>query len=197
MSDFTAISDTSNTLLTLLRDQITISTDPQLRDVQINLQSPKEMLGDGEMGSGISLWLYRVIRNGHVYNSAPRRVTVNQVLHQPLPIDLYYLITPIAAEPEDEQLLLGKVLQVFNDNNILRGSTLQGSLREDNNELRLTLEMLSLEEITRIWDALKGDYQLSVSYVVQVVTIDSDQESIEISPLIEKENRYTQITSVT
>jgi len=36
--------------------------------------------------------------------------------------------------------------------------------------LRVTLEALSLEDLSLVWDALSEPYQLSVSYVVQPVT---------------------------
>ena len=38
-------------------------------------------------------------------------------------------------------------------------------------ELKVRLEPLTLEEITRVWEALEGSYQLSVSYEVSVVNI--------------------------
>ena len=65
------------------------------------------------------------------------------------------------------------MLQTFNDHAIFRGSDLRHDLAEDNVELRLTLEILSLEEVTRIWDHYKEPYQLSICYTVQVVSIDS------------------------
>ena len=62
---------------------------------------------------------------------------------------------------------------------------------------RLSLEPHSLEELTRVWDALKEPYQLSVSYHVQVVEIDSDREPLEVAPVGAKDTEYYQIKSVT
>ena len=60
-------------------------------------------------------------------------------------------------------------------------------------ELRISMERLDLESITRIWNALDESYQLSASYLVQVVKIESDLEPAEGAPVIEKLSEYTQI----
>ena len=118
-----------------------------------------------------------------------------------MPLSLSYLVTPLAQEPAEEQILLGKVLQVFNDHAILRGADLQKSSQvqplELQDEIRLSLEMLSLEEITRVWNALQEPYELSVAYRVQIVNIESDREPIQTSPVLARESQYTQIVSVT
>jgi len=196
MSEFTAIRAVTQTLQTLLKQHITDSTDPQLAGVSIDLRTPREMRGN-EDTMGISLWLYRVARDGYTLNLPPQRIAPDQLKTHPIPINLYYLVTPIATTPKDEQALLGRVLQVFNDHSILQGSDLQDTLEGGIEELRLTLETLSLEELTRVWDALKESYQLSVSYLVQVVSIDSDREPIEATPVMTKDTKYQQILSVT
>lgn len=192
MSEYTAIKAVSISLKELLEEHITNRTEPELNAVIIDLRSPKEMREDNQT-VGISLWLYRVTRNGHTLNHPPRRVATNQVLPHPIPVDLYYLVTPIAADSADEQTLMGRVMQVFNDHNTIRGSDLKDALEGGTEELRLTLDTLSLEELARVWDALKEPYQLSVSYMVQLVTIDSDHEPIQVSPVAVKEAKYTEI----
>lgn len=87
---------------------------------------------------------------------------------------------------------MGKVLQVFHDHPVVRGVDLKGSLDGTDVELRITLETLSLEELTRIWDALNSEagYALSVSYEVQVVEIDTGAELEPSVPVIELAPRY-------
>jgi hypothetical protein len=191
MSEFTAIRAVSLTLQQLLQQHITASSEPQLRDVDIDLRSPKEMREDED--TGISLWLYQVVRNGHTLNQAPQRITPDQSLQHPLPVNLYYLVTPLTDDPRDEQALLGRILQVFNDHSILRGGDLQDSLEGEGVELRVTLEMLTLEELTRIWNSLQESYQLSVTYLVQVVDIDSAQEPVQTAPVLARESHYNQV----
>jgi hypothetical protein len=196
MGGYAVIRSVTETLESLLQQNITSSTDPELHGVGIDLRSPKEMREDND-AKGISLWLYRVVRDGHTLNRPAERPAPNRVERQPLPVNLYYLVTPIASSPDDEQLLLGKVLQLFNDTPVLRGAVLTEELRDSAEELRLTLELLSLEELTRVWDALKEPYQLSVSYLVQLVEIESAREPLEVSPVAVEEAAYSKIVTVT
>jgi hypothetical protein len=87
------------------------------------------------------------------------------------------------ASPETEQIILGKVLQVLHGLPVLRGVDLQDDLRGTDTELYVRLETLTLDEMSRIYDALEQSYQLSVSYEVSVVYIESEQEPSNISPV--------------
>ena len=96
-----------------------------------------------------------------------------------LPVRLHYLITPFvragqANSAELEQRILGKVMQTFHDHARLRGADLQGDLAGATQEFQVALETLALEDIARIWNALHQPYQLSVSYEVAIVYIDSE-----------------------
>ena len=192
MSDYTVISAVSNTLFNLLKAGITDSTLAGLSTVPIFLDSPKDLRDQG-ITKGVSIWLYRVTRNPDLTNQPPRRIAPDKLLRLSLPVDLYYLVTPIATEPEDIQTLLGRVAQLFNDNAILRGAALTEVLHGSGKELRLVMEMLTLEELTRVWHALVEPYQLSLSYLVQMVTIDSDHDPITGAPVLTREMSYTQI----
>ena len=138
---------------------------------------------------GLSVWLYRVARDEERLNAPPERVSYNQVRRAPLPVRLHYLLTPITASadlqggPETEQVVLGKVLQALNDHPVLRGTDLQGELSGTAAELAVRLEPLTLEEIARVWDALDGSYQLSVSYEVSVVQIATDEQPESVAPV--------------
>jgi len=100
---------------------------------------------------------------------------------------------PITATSDNEQALLGKVLQAFAEHAILRGTDLKDDLEGETTELRLTLETLTLEELTRVWTALAEPYQLSASYRVQVVRIDSELESMRVHPVHRRRAHYDQI----
>jgi hypothetical protein len=197
VSEFTAIRAVSKTLQALLQDAITNSPDPQLRNVPIELSSPRELrdAASGNPVNAISLWLYRFARNGDLLNHPPERVD-DKVLPQPLPLDLFYLIAPITATSDNEQALLGRVLQVFADRAIVRGTDLRDDLEDEPTELRLTLETLTLEELTRVWSALDEPYQLSASYRVQVIRIDSAQEPRRALPVQGRQTHYDQILGV-
>lgn len=183
---------TSKTLAGYLEQQF--QADTELRTffsggggMVVSLNTPEEMNENNTQG--LSVWLYRVVRDDQRLNDPPRRVSPNQSLLPPLPVRLHYLMTPIttgnqSAGPETEQLILGKVLQAFHSHPELRGTDLKEELAGTDAELQIRLEPMSLEEITRVWEALEGSYQLSVSYEVSLVTIEAATEPERI-PAVE------------
>jgi hypothetical protein len=141
----------------------------------VSLSNPDEMATAGE--SGLSLWLYRIIRDEQRLNAPPERIAPDRYRPTPLPVRLHYLISPIMGDavggsaPETLQQMLGAVLQAYHEHPLVSGSLLVGDYAGTNVELALRLESLGLEEITRVWDSLDRAYQLSLSYEVSVVSI--------------------------
>jgi hypothetical protein len=195
MSDFTAVKAVTDTLKQILTDGITNNPDPQLNGVAIDLRSPKEMR-QANNASGISLWLYRVTRDPDMLNDRPERISAGQIRSAAIPLHLYYLLTPLVPDPGDRQTLIGRILQLFNDHAFLRGADLQDSLQGADDEFRVTLETLTLEELTRVWYSLSEPYDLSLSYEVQVLKIDSDLEPIQAPPALVRRTTYEQIVGV-
>jgi hypothetical protein len=191
MSDYASIADITRSLRELLRTYITLSTLPQIAGVPIDLRSPKEMREAS--AQGVSLWLYRIIRNSDLLNRPRVRSSATQIERPSMPINLHYLITPLAANPVDEQALMGRVLQVLNDHASLGGANLLGTLENSGEEFRLNFEPMTLEDITRVWNSLQEPYQLSVSFEVVLITIDSLREPDQGSPVLVKETEYMQI----
>ncbi len=193
MSDYAAIADFTRSLRELLRTYITQSTLPQIAGVSIDLRSPKEMREAS--AQGVSLWLYRVVRNGDPLNRPPRRISLTQTDHTGFPVDLHYLITPMVQDPSDEQALIGRVLQVLSDYAILKGATLLGTLEDSGQSFRINYDPMSLEDVTRIWNSLQEPYQTSLTYEVTLVTIDSQREPEEGSPVLVREIGTSQIVN--
>jgi hypothetical protein len=194
MSDYPVISAVSQTLKTLLTTTITQSTDNQIKGVPIELLSPTEM-NEVHETQGVSVWLYRVSRMSDMLNEPPQRISATQTVNTPLPILLYYLITPVSGDPLTRHALLGKVLQVMYDHAILRGADLKGILLGTRDQLRVVMETLTLEELSLVWDALSEPYQLSVSYMIQLVCIDSAEQPVQSPPVLERNAVYSQILS--
>jgi len=184
---FTALRASSQTLAEFLRQRflsdLTLAPvfDPVAGGTMIvSLSTPQEMAANSL--EGLSVWLYRVVRDDERLNVPPERIAFNQLRRTPLPVRLHYLMTPIITSnagggaPETEQIILGRVLQTFNDHPLVSGADLQGPFEGTGVELALRLETLALDEITRIWDSLERPYQLCVSYEVGVAAIDSMRE---------------------
>jgi hypothetical protein len=196
MTDYSALRAVTRTLQAMLRSTITNSTDLALKNTDIDLRTPKEMQSANNPISGVSLWLYRVMRNGDLQNHPPTRVSSNQLAVQPLPLDLYYLVTPIMRDPGAEQILLGRIMQTFNDHAIVGGADLLDALAGSSVHLRVTLEALTLQELTQVWYALQEPYRLSVSYHVQAVNIDADLAPVQVAPVLVRDAAFDQILAV-
>lgn len=196
MSDFRAIGGASATLQTLLADRmeqpfgtavpVTIGTPPfTARD---NEQRPEE--------ARVNLFLYRVTENGYLQNQEiPGRGPSGAYGHPPLSLNLHYLVTAYGTaevraglatlfDDSTAQFVLGSAMRVLHDVPIITDSVitqrtpsgslvLHPSLRDDFEHMKITLEPLTLEDISKVWTALALRYRLSAAYVVNVVQIES------------------------
>lgn len=160
-----AIRDVGETLIELLRNDPTIT----IPDQEIALMSPA---GANASGARLTLFLYSISPVAELRNEM--EIPGNGTDDEPvsLPLNLYYLLTAFSP-PQDpttrsleSHLLLGQAMRVFFDNGHLSGSMLRGDLPRDE-ELRLTLQPMSIEDLTRIWSVfLETALEPSVSYLV-------------------------------
>jgi hypothetical protein len=140
---------------------------------QIQLTNPADLPQlDGTL---FSLWLYRVIENGFQKNVPPVRTDDPEVLRPPpLALELYYLLTPFGGQEETRQQLLGQVMRKLHDEPIVPLTS--GNPDDVREQLHIQLFRMSLEELTRIWEALTKPFRLSVVYQVRVVRLSSRRE---------------------
>lgn len=167
MADHTIIAGASASLRALLEGTITHDLAPALNGLLIDLRSPRDLRLDND-GLGLSVWLYRVDATTDRRTVMPAPVLPGQRRGgEGLALELHYLITPVAAGPEDEQAVLGRVLETLRDYPVLTGPDLRGGLT---GEVRLSLETLTLDESTRLWAALQEPYRLAVAVLARPLT---------------------------
>lgn len=162
----------------------------------VSLATPQEMMSAGRRG--LSVWLYRVVRDENRLNDPPgvRQLPTGDVelTPPPLPLRLHYLLTPLAdSQADTEQRILGRAMQFFHSHPILAGSMLRGELMGTDTRLHVHLEALGLDEITRVWEALGGSYQLSVSYEVTLVRISAETVPTQTSIVESVQPEYSLI----
>jgi hypothetical protein len=174
----TAIRATSRTLADHLQAEFVL--DPDLSSafgpggtLQVWLNTPSQM---SATRAGLSVWLYRVAVDPSTRNLPPQRIASTRLRETPLPLRLHYLLAPITNStaddaPETEQVILGKALQVLYDRPQLTGADLRDDFAGTETTITTRLEDLSIDELTRVWDALDTSYRTSVSYEVTVVAI--------------------------
>jgi hypothetical protein len=190
MSNYNAIVEVGNTLRKLLWDRMKEDKSFSIitSESQITFSSPGEIVSDDLL----SLFLYRVIENEYLKNEEMQRDNATMLIYPPLSLSLFYLVTPHTTSRENDHILLGKVMQVFYDHAIVRGSALQGSLMGE--ELRMILHPLPIDDLNKIWNVIAQSepYKLSLSYEVTPVRIDSLRKR-EVKRVIEAELKNYEI----
>jgi len=179
---YTSIISTSLSIAAHL--QARLESDPGLGGffggagtMVVSLNNPQEMIIGSQ--EGVSVWLYRIVRDENRLNDPPVRLNPFQTRFPPLPLRLHYMVTPrvrsgLPNSADLEQRILGKVMQAFHDHPRFRGPDLLGDLSGTALEFRMRLETISVEDISRIWTSMSRTHQLSVSYEASVVNVDSE-----------------------
>lgn len=158
-----------------------LSSDPVTKqqvtsELNIVLSNPSQPTGNAAVVRQLSLWLYQVLPNEHLRNAQPVRTRDAKgddttELYPPLALNLYYLLTPSTGNDVGDQQVLGRALQVFYDQSVLRMESTQSPDRAE--ELHISLAPRTIEELAEVWEAMQQAYRLSVCYEVRVARIDS------------------------
>jgi Pvc16 N-terminal domain len=169
-----------------------LNSDPQISGLidsedRISLESPADLENNNSVR--LSMYLYRILENPYMKNRFPVEGTGGKLRKPPLTLDLYYLLTPLVGSPREQQIVLGKSMQILYDRAILQGGDLSDGLGTSGEEIRLVLNPVSLEELTRVWQALEISYRLSVCYIARVVIVDSEQQHFS-QPVVYKRVTY-------
>jgi len=163
----------------------------------VELRSPKEIGTPAGGANVISLWLYRVERFSELENRPSRPDRAGRLVPAPLPLMLYYLLTPLTADELTAQRLLGHAMQALEAHKRLGPEFTHVELRGSAEELlKIHLEQKSFEESLRIWHGMHEPYRLSVSYFVQYVAIDSLRSMEAADPVVDRTVRYQQVVEV-
>ena len=169
MSDFSVISDVSNVILKLLRDNIC----PELiqSPESIKLVSPSEKNADFQLG----LYLYDIQELREYQQVDMVRVNGNKAKFPAKPLNLFFALyvngkSQMMSDAENEQRILGRILQVLMDNAVLKDIETE---EEEEGSAAVTLLNLSFEDKTKLWNVLNLPYQLAVYFSVSPVVLSS------------------------
>jgi Pvc16 N-terminal domain len=132
----------------------------------------------------LSVYLYRVAFNPGGRNR-PFRIGTDGKRYRPaLPLDLFYLLTAWnKTEPLLQHHLLAWAARQLDDYPVLPSSVLNHygtpSSFSDEENVELTPEHLSQEQLVSVWEVNKPNQQPSLVYAARCVPIDSETELIE------------------
>jgi len=193
MGNYTVLAEVGESLASVIAQELL--ADPQLDDLidnenRISLESPFDLRDNDSVR--LSIYLYRIVEDASTKNQFPVSGNGGRLRKPPLTLDLHYLVTPLVGLPREQQIILGKVMQVLYDRAILEGPDLKGSLADAAEQIRVILNPVTLEETTRVWQALEMSYRLSVCYVARVAMVDSRRERLD-QPVLSKRAEYGEL----
>lgn len=173
MADYTVISSVSRSILELLERKMVPQVLPNAESIA--LSSPEEK-------GNMQLYVY-------LYNIAECREIAQDYQRYSLGPDLqmqdsrflylYYLFTAsssseIRFRALEEQNILGKVIQIFNDHHSLEIPDFSGRNRPPERGIPISMVSLTQEEISKIWSGLQLKHQLALYYRVGPVELESE-----------------------
>lgn len=196
MSSALAIAAVSAVLKNLLDNAlISQSASASIGDVNVTALPPDRISTGSDERAQLNLYLYRLSPN-----SARRRVHTpvapgEQHTGIALALDLHYLLTVYSERDFQAEMLLGYAIQCLQATPVLsreiisaalatfkvgnassgtQAALASSSLAEQVEDIKITPEFLSMEEISKLWSSLQARARLSMTYLVSVVLIEEN-----------------------
>jgi len=204
MSNFLAIGGVSATLQALLRDRMELPAGVARTDLQVTVSTP-QLEDDAQAAepTRVNLFLYRATENGALKNQMiPGQGHPSEYGHPPLSLVLHYMLTAYGTTVDANQVvnetlahfLLGSAMRVLHDCPVVTDGlttihppgtqVLHPSLRGEFEHIKICLDPISLEDLSKVWTALTRPYRLSAAYTVSVVQIESRRLKTLAAPVL-------------
>jgi hypothetical protein len=181
MSSFSIVQDTGLELRRRIFAalQATPDTDFGLNDNidRIRIAPPGEDLPNGTLAA---LFLYHIDIDRHLRNQRPLPDRDDPSIQRkpPLPLQFRFLFTPVDDDDTVNHLVLGRVLQHFQDQpfiTTIAGQQLDDSFGGASPALRVKPDPLTIEQLSQLWNALSAPFRLSIAFLVDVAAVDSGE----------------------
>jgi hypothetical protein len=198
MSDFHAIGGVGETLRALLLDRMDVPPELAPAPLRVSIGSPRSDVTNPLQTAEsprVNLFLYKVSENAALKNQEiPGRGSPGAYGHPPLSLDLHYLMTAYGTREVQanfqetlSHFLLGSAMRVFHDHAVITDDLLtvrdavgtpilHDSLAGEFEHIKIALEPISLEDLSKVWTALTQPYRVSAAYQVTVVQIESRRQ---------------------
>lgn len=174
-------------------------------NVEVSSLPPEHVPQQSNDGPRLNLFLYRVTQNAALRNALLPALDASgrQAAHPPLAVDLHYLLTAYGNESLHAEVLLGHAMQRMHENPVLTRSTIGAvlgsastvplyrglqttGLAEQVEMIKVTPIPLDLDELSKLWTALKANFRPSVAYQATVVLIESTKPAIAPLPVLSR-----------
>lgn len=171
MAKYSVISDVSRTIVDLLQAELV--PEPVAQAEQIGACDPHER---GNFVVGVHI--YDISESGEMRPTAPVLQPDGSLRNPPVSLYLSMMVSVASkAEKEtraiDEQMIMGRVIQVLEDHRRLPEKYMPPALRAAGETILVSNVPMELEEKTKIWTMFSESYKLSVFYKVGPVLLES------------------------
>ena len=171
MAQYSVISDVSRTIVDLLQAELV--PEPVAQAEQIGACDPHER---GSCVVGVHI--YDISEAGETRQTSPVVQPDGSVRNPPTALYLSMMISVASkAEKEtrtlDEQMIMGRIVQVLSDNKRLPEKYMPPALRAAGESIMVSSVPMELEEKTKIWTMFSESYKLSMFYKVGPVLLES------------------------
>jgi len=200
VSDYLAVGGVSQALCYLLTNAIASGPSTILGSTTpaVTAKSPDLIQTGANEQAQLNLFMYYISVNPALRNldMPSYNGQGGQVSNPPLPLDLHYLVTAYGSAQFDVEILLAWAMKVFHDNPVVPSQTIQNALTalgqpgatqqalliannttlaQQVEQVRITPQVLTTEEIYRLWTAFQAPYRPSTAFRVSVVVIKDTQ----------------------
>ena len=201
MSNALGIAAVTATLQHLIEKGI----EPEGAGISVTTRPPDKARTGGNAPNQVNLFLYQTTPNGAWRNmDIPRQVRPGETGHPPLPLNLYYLITAYGENDDDVRghRLLGRAMSALDDFPVLGSDEInqillpESGLREQVERVRISLQPLSLDEMSKLWTTFQTQYRISAAYQVSALLIESTRPTRAPLPVLKRGEQDRGVTAV-
>jgi hypothetical protein len=191
MADFAGIEAVTSTLRQILMQRTqeppSVTTAPP--DVEVPDVVPPL----------VNLFLHRIGQNVALQNQTQPPGTLGQ---PPLALNLHYLLTARGSNPNDDRgvhRVLGDAMLTMHEHALIPKDDplLDPGMVGEVELLKVTVEPLDVEELSKIWTATTAPYRLTVGYVVTVVRLEPEQPRPLALPVREPPDAGPRVYAIT
>jgi hypothetical protein len=210
MSSPLALGAVSAVLRNLL-DNGMVDASPLPGTVTVTASAPDQIKLDGAQDPPqLNVFLYQVTPNAALRNNAlpSRSARGDRLTNPPLALDLHYLVTAYGKTDFQAEILLGWAMYLLHERPMLDRPAIRRALQpgvldlsmlppeyqvlsasdlaDQVEAIRITPVALPLEELSKLWTAIKAQFRPSAAYLVSVVLIEAAQPARSPLPVLSR-----------
>lgn len=150
---------------------------------------PLDKAAVGTQPNRLNLFLYYMAPNAAWRNQTiPNKVKRGETGYPPLALNLYYMLTAYGDDQvtEADHRLLGMGMRILHDKSVLDAQDISNAtseaplngakLENQFEQVKLTLEPLTLEEMSKLWTTFQTQYRISAAFQASVILIESKRQ---------------------